>query len=202
MSAETQQSKAARRGTQVTIPVPLSNANLVFQFKRLYEDMDAHLYYITMLAPSVLRDAYPSGLRAQIDALITERLEALDKTFAFATDILTTNELPPGEPAGDEGLTASFRTPTAKRIIDLFIRCEETCRLVDTAWLHGHLTDTKHAETLSSIKRHINVVNTKIGTTYRNLMDIANKRKREGAKGDSESEGKPDAPGLTVVKAA
>lgn len=169
------------RGTQIRLAVPLSNLDLIRAHRRVFEGTENNLFYLLMIAPSSLRDEYPASMPTKLEGMLTEKFEALARMDEHVSKHLTENNAEMGEAAGAEKVQMSIRTRLAKQYADLWVKCDETLLKIDTAWLHGFVTDAKRGEYVASVIKQVNKFWTQTSGEYRSIQRLlVERRKRSG----------------------
>jgi hypothetical protein len=176
-----------QRGTQIRLAVPLSNLDLIRAYRRVFDGTENNLYYLLMVAPSSLRDEYPTSMPTKLESMLTEKFEALSRMNDHVSKLLTDNNAEMGEPAGAEKVQMSVRTRLAKQYADLWAKCDETLLKIDSAWLYGYVTDAKRSEYVASVIKQVNKFWTQTSAEYRGIQRLlVERRKRNGQSATSE----------------
>lgn len=199
--APARRSNERMRGTHIKVPLLLTNPDLIKAYAKVYATTENNLYYITMIAPGSLRDDYPPNAMARIEEQLTLKFEALVRLDEHVIRLLEAAGAPMGESAGSEKMQISIRTRVAKRYVDLWAKCDDTLMKVDTAWLHGLITDEKRGEFLASVVKQVNKFWTETSADFRSMQRKSQERRGRSAKATGSSEpGRPEAAGDDPAK--
>lgn len=197
------------RGTQVKTTLSLTNPEMIRAFNKVFKGTENNLFYMLRIAPGSLREDYPKNTSERITQQLDEKFDSLKRLQEHVERMLTAADAEMGESAGSEKIEVSFRTPAGKRYVDLWKACDATLMLVDTAWLHGLITDEKRGEYVSSVVKQVNKFWTQTSSEFRSFQRKVQERRNKAGGAENHPEGQESAsdseesePASNVLKAS
>lgn len=172
------------RGTAVPVSIRLSNPGIQAAYKTAFEMADAHLYFISVYAPTVLPAELVKRAVTTIEGFIHEHVEAVEKDITICMTGLENAGVCVGEAVDAREVVAKVTSRLARRYLDFFRRADELMRIRDTVWIEGLVDDAEHRKTVKKTRQNLHAVSRLVSETFGKLLDAQTKKPGRAEPGD------------------